>query len=74
MSQKGSLVNDKVLRFDFSHFEAMTPEEIREVEELVNAEIRNNEPMKPTSSISKPRKRKVRWRCSAKNLMNVYAC
>ncbi|MBT0331006.1 alanine--tRNA ligase [Morganella morganii subsp. morganii] len=45
VSQKGSLVNDKYLRFDFSHFEAMTPEQIREVEALVNAEIRNNEPV-----------------------------
>ncbi|EPE1463950.1 alanine--tRNA ligase [Morganella morganii] len=45
VSQKGSLVNDKYLRFDFSHFEAMTPEQIREVEALVNAEIRKNEPV-----------------------------
>ncbi|MBW5407537.1 alanine--tRNA ligase [Morganella morganii] len=45
VSQKGSLVNDKYLRFDFSHFEAMTPAQIREVEALVNAEIRNNEPV-----------------------------
>ena len=45
MSQKGSLVNDKYLRFDFSHFEAMTPAQIREVEALVNAEIRKNEPV-----------------------------
>ncbi|HGV0009350.1 TPA: alanine--tRNA ligase [Klebsiella pneumoniae] len=40
--QKGSLVNDKALRFDFSHFEAMKPEEIRAVEDLVNAQIRRN--------------------------------
>lgn len=45
VSQKGSLVNDKYLRFDFSHFEAMTPVQIREVEALVNAEIRKNEPV-----------------------------
>lgn len=45
VSQKGSLVNDKYLRFDFSHFEAMTPAQIREVEALVNAEIRKNEPV-----------------------------
>ena len=42
VSQKGSLVNDKVLRFDFSHNEAMKPEEIRAVEDLVNAQIRRN--------------------------------
>ena len=35
VAQKGSLVNDKALRFDFSHFEAMKPEEIRAVEDLV---------------------------------------
>ncbi|WP_323112718.1 alanine--tRNA ligase [Klebsiella quasipneumoniae] len=42
VAQKGSLVNDKALRFDFSHFEAMKPEEIRAVEDLVNAKIRRN--------------------------------
>lgn len=45
VSQKGSLVNDKVLRFDFSHNEAIKPEEIRAVEDLVNAQIRRNLPI-----------------------------
>ncbi|HAN5214664.1 TPA: alanine--tRNA ligase [Escherichia coli] len=45
VSQKGSLVSDKVLRFDFSHNEAMKPEEIRAVEDLVNAQIRRNLPI-----------------------------
>ncbi len=45
VSQKASLVNDKVLRFDFSHNEAMKPEEIRAVEDLVNAQIRRNLPI-----------------------------
>ncbi|EIQ06199.1 alanyl-tRNA synthetase [Shigella flexneri 2850-71] len=45
VSQKGSLVNDKMLRFDFSHNEAMKPEEIRAVEDLVNAQIRRNLPI-----------------------------
>ncbi|HHT0321540.1 TPA: alanine--tRNA ligase [Raoultella planticola] len=45
VAQKGSLVNDKALRFDFSHFEAMKPEEIRAVEDLVNAQIRRNLPV-----------------------------
>ena len=45
VSQKGSLVNDKVLRFDYSHNEAMKPEEIRAVEDLVNAQIRRNLPI-----------------------------
>jgi alanyl-tRNA synthetase len=42
VEQKGSFVNAEMLRFDFSHFTAMTPEEIRQVEEIVNAKIRGN--------------------------------
>jgi len=45
VAQKGSLVNDKGLRFDFSHFEAMKPDEIRAVEDIVNAQIRRNLPI-----------------------------
>ena len=39
MEQKGSLVTPTRLRFDFAHFQSMTPEEIAKVEELVNKEI-----------------------------------
>jgi alanyl-tRNA synthetase len=42
VEQKGSLVNEKVTRFDFSHFAAMTPEEIQKVEDIVNMKIRAN--------------------------------
>ncbi|HEK2032801.1 TPA: alanine--tRNA ligase [Proteus mirabilis] len=45
VTQKGSLVNDKYLRFDFSHFEAVTPEQLREIEDIVNAQIRLNSPV-----------------------------
>lgn len=42
VEQKGSSVDDQRLRFDFSHFSKMTKEEIREVERLVNLDIRRN--------------------------------
>ena len=42
VEQAGSLVTPDRLRFDFTHFSAMTPEEIRQVEDLVNREIQEN--------------------------------
>lgn len=42
VQQRGSLVNDKLLRFDFSHFAKMTDEELRQVEQRVNQKVREN--------------------------------
>jgi alanyl-tRNA synthetase len=42
VQQKGSLVSPDRLRFDFSHLQPVTPDELREIERLVNAEIRRN--------------------------------
>ena len=45
VEQRGSLVTADGLRFDFSHFEKVTPEQLREVEHLVNEKIRQNIPL-----------------------------
>ncbi|MDB4409741.1 alanine--tRNA ligase, partial [Gammaproteobacteria bacterium] len=42
VQQKGSLVNAERLRFDFAHYEPVTPEQLSEIEDLVNAQIRSN--------------------------------
>ena len=45
VAQKGSLVNDERLRFDFAHQKGMSVEEIAQVEAIVNAQIRGNSPV-----------------------------
>ncbi|KPB56092.1 alanine--tRNA ligase [Pseudomonas coronafaciens] len=45
VQQKGSLVDSQRLRFDFSHFEAIKPDQLRALEDIVNTEIRKNTPV-----------------------------
>ena len=45
VEQKGSMVTPQGLRFDFSHFQKVTPEQLREVEKFVNKSIRANHPL-----------------------------
>ena len=51
VNQKGSLVNSDVLRFDISHFSKMTDDEIKAVEDIVNAKIRENIALKEERNI-----------------------
>ena len=53
VEQKGSMVTPEVLRFDFSHFQKVTNEQLREVEQLVNAAIRANYPLEENRNATK---------------------
>ena len=52
VEQKGSLVNDKHIRFDFSHFQKLTEIELIEIEKLVNKLIRNNNKLEENRQIT----------------------
>ena len=73
VQQKGSLVNAERLRFDFSHFEPMTAEQLAEVERIVNEQILANAPTKiEVMSLPMPRP-KARQHCSKPNTLTTCA-
>ena len=53
VEQKGSMVTPEMLRFDFSHFQKVTPEQLREVEQLVNRAVRANYPLEENRNATK---------------------
>ncbi len=59
IEQKGSLVGPNSLRFDFSHFQKVSPEELRRVEQIVNARIRENIPLQDYRSLPIDEARKL---------------
>ncbi|BBH45022.1 alanine--tRNA ligase [Pseudomonas sp. KU43P] len=58
VQQKGSLVDSQRLRFDFSHFEAVTPAQIKALEDIVNREVRKNTPVETELTDIETAKRK----------------
>src|SRR5690606_21621052 len=69
VTQKGSLVDSERLRFDFSHFEAIKPEQLKAIEDLVNDQIRANSAVTTDHCNMEEAKAKALWRYLAKNMV-----
>ncbi|HEY4322579.1 MAG TPA: alanine--tRNA ligase [Mucilaginibacter sp.] len=52
VNQKGSLVNDEYLRFDFSHFAKVTDDELHQIESIVNEKVRTDIPLKEERNVA----------------------
>ena len=72
--QKGSLVAPDRLRFDFSHTQPVTAEELEAIERLVNAEIRRNAAGHIRHMSLTTPSRPARWRCSARSTATRCGC
>ena len=65
--QAGSAVRPDKLRFDFTHGKPLSPEELRAIEDQVNAWILENRPVRALTRPARARRRWARWRCSARS-------
>ena len=69
VAQKGVLVNDEHLRFDFSHFAKVTDEEIAKDRSMVNEKIRENIPVVIKEMPKEEAMKWAPWHCLEKNMV-----
>ncbi len=74
VQQKGSLVDSQRLRFDFSHPEGVSAQQLKTIETLVNEQIRANTAVQTRLMSMEAPSHPARWRCSAKNTATRCAC